>query len=91
MGADRKTMNEVTWDMPEAWRELIEALVMLGEKATTQRPFNCSHDTLTVCGVETTEFTIEELAHLDELGFYVGSSDDDDTDGSFYSYKYGSA
>lgn len=72
-------------DRPAAWSDLIEALTLLAQRPTDAiSPFWCEHDQLHVLADEKT-FTAEELARLETLGFNV------DSDGGFYSFRFGSA
>lgn len=64
--------------------ELLEALQLMAAKAKPDYPFNCSHDTLTVC-IDPALFSTEELKRLDELGFH------DYGEGYFQSFRFGSA
>lgn len=65
--------------------ELIKALQLMRTRANPASPFHCEHDVLTVCDVDPTLFTPEEIAQLDEWGFFIGEYD------CFQSFKYGSA
>lgn len=72
--------------MPKAWAELIEALTLLAKHQTNDTsPLHCNHDTLHVMA-DHAYFIPEELARLEELGFHA-----DTANGTFYSYRYGSA
>lgn len=73
---------------PKAWLELIEGIALLAKHHNDSvSPFHCEHDTLTVCS-DPSKFTREELARLEEIGFFAGSEYDDE---SFTSYRFGSA
>lgn len=70
-----------------AWDELLEALTLLRRShPEVTSPFNCEHDTLWV-SADPADFTTEELARLDEIGFFVPDSDVP----GFMSYRFGSA
>lgn len=72
-------------DMPEAWADLIHGLTMLARHQTNDiSPCNCGHDELTVMA-DPAKFSAAELDHLNELGFLPG------TDGTFTSFRFGSA
>jgi hypothetical protein len=72
-------------DMPQAWADLIEGLTLLAQHQTNDvSPFNCSHDELTVMS-DPAQYTDKELSRLRTLGFPPGQ------DGTFTSYRYGSA
>lgn len=67
-----------------AWEDLPKALEMLSWHKTGPSPFQCEHDELFVMS-DPEKYAPEELAQLDELGFFVNG------DGGFSSYRYGSA
>lgn len=70
--------------IPPAWEDLIKALTILAQHpANDISPLHCEHDTLWVCA-DPDAFSPEELAELDELGFFKD-------DGGFMSYRFGSA
>jgi hypothetical protein len=78
-------MNEAT---PTAWDDLFEALTLLRRsKPAVLSPFNCGHDTLWV-DADVDDFSADELARLDQLGFFP------ETEygvGGFQSFRFGSA
>lgn len=57
--------------MMSEWDDLFEGLTMLrrGTPNESHPPFHCEHDTLWV-NSDPEAFTPEELAELDELGFF---------------------
>lgn len=68
-------------------KDLIEAFTIFAKYGEVAYPTHCEHDIMYVYPyVGPSEFTAEELARLDELGF---APHDEFADG-FYSYKYGS-
>lgn len=71
---------------PPAWLDLITAIALLVKHPSNETsPLHCSHETLFVMA-DPAQFTAEELARLDELGF------NPDPDGScFQSVRFGSA
>jgi hypothetical protein len=76
-----------TDDMPEAWRDLLEGLTLLATHQSNDiSPIQCSHDTLTVMA-DPAEFAAEEIARLDELGFFAAEDEGE----WFYSFRFGSA
>ena len=78
-------MTDLTKIFPKPWADLIQALTMLAHNRTNDTsPFHCEHDTLTVMA-DPGQFTADELAWLDEAGFFPGE------DGTFTSFRYGSA
>lgn len=64
--------------------ELIKALQLMRTRANPSSPFHCEHDELHVM-VDPELFTPEEIAQLDEWGFFIGEYN------CFQSFKYGSA
>ena len=64
--------------------DLIEALQILRKYGNPEWPTHCEHDELTV-DIRASEVSEEDIARLDELGFFVNEDDDD-----FKSYKFGS-
>lgn len=65
--------------------DLIKALEIMMKHGDVEYPTHCEHDTLYIFP-NSMDFTEEELAKLDELGFFP-----DDIDGNgFMSFKYGS-
>lgn len=74
-----------TTQPPRAWADLIEAVTLLAQHpANDISPFWCEHDQLHVCA-DDEAFAPEEIVRLEELGF------NRDTEGGFYSFRYGSA
>ncbi len=70
---------------PPAWADLIEGLMMLAHNRSNDiSPFHCEHDQLTIMA-DPDQFTAEELAKLDAMGFHAGD------EGTFYSFRFGSA
>jgi len=67
--------------------DLLEAIQIFLKYGNADYPFQCTHDTLYVCGYDISEFDKDDLFRLDELGFIVT---DDFGDSDFKSYKYGS-
>lgn len=68
--------------------KLIQALQILLKYGNPDYPTHCEHDILTICGIEPSDVSEEDIAKLDELGFFVG---DEYGEEAFHSYKYGSA
>lgn len=76
----------MTSETPKAWADLLSGLTLLAAHQNNDiSPFHCEHDTLTVMA-DPAAFTPEELARLDELGFFPHSDGD-----AFTSYRFGSA
>ena len=72
--------------IPKPWADLIEALTLMAKHHSNDySPTHCSHDTLTVMA-DPEQFSTEELARLEELGFHPG-----EYEMTFTSYRYGSA
>ena len=63
--------------------ELIEALQIMLKHGDVSHPTHCEHDELHIYP-NSMEFTDEELARLDDLGFFLNGAD------GFMSFKYGS-
>ena len=65
--------------------KLIQALQIFLKYGNPANPTHCEHDTLYICGIEPSDVSAEDIATLDELGFFVD-------DGNFFkSYRFGSA
>lgn len=72
--------------MDDAWEDLQRALSILARHKTSDiSPFHCEHDTLCV-NSDPEAYTPEELAELNDLGFFVSEDY-----GCFLSYRFGSA
>lgn len=85
-----ETPMDETTGPPTAWRDLLEALNILARHPGSDiSPFHCEHDELTVMA-DPADFTAEEIAHLDDLGFHAGRPGSE-SEGTFYSYRFGSA
>lgn len=65
--------------------DLIEALTILRKYENPSSPTWCEHDTMHFC-VDDSLVSKEDIARLDELGLHQ-----DETDGGFYSFKFGNA
>lgn len=70
--------------------DLIEALRLMMSRLEEipRNPFVAQHDEITVVGVDPDLYTTEELAWLDELGFFVS---EEHGDKCFRSFRFGSA
>lgn len=68
--------------------DLIKALQILLKYGNPRNPTDCSHDTLTICGINPGDVSEEDKKTLDELGFFVS---DEYGDEYFMSFRYGSA
>lgn len=77
-------MTAATSASRKAWVDLIEAIALLAQHPTSDSPFHCEDEQLTVLA-DDTAFTDGEIARLVELGFHR------DEEGGFYSFRYGSA
>lgn len=72
--------------MPQAWADLIEGLTMLAKAQDNDiSPTWCEHDTMHVCA-DASQFTQRQLDRLEAMGFH-----EDNEDGGFYSFRFGSA
>jgi hypothetical protein len=67
-----------------AWDDLPRAIEMLSWHKTGPFPLHCEHDELFAMS-DPTKYAPEELAELDELGFFPNDVD------TFSSFRYGSA
>ena len=67
-------------------KDLIEALTILLKYGNPAHPTNCTHDELGICGIEPDDVSADDKKRLEELGFLVNESE-----GYFYSFRYGSA
>lgn len=67
-------------------KDLIEALQIFLKYQDNYNPTHCEHDVLWVVGITKEEVSTEDIARLDELGFYYSNAD-----GSWQSFRYGSA
>lgn len=68
--------------------DLIEALTILRKYGNPEWPTHCEHDVLTV-DIDPSLVSKEDLAKLDELGFFPGDGGDCAED-CFQSFKFGS-
>ena len=66
--------------------KLIEALQIFLKYGDPDYPTHCSHDELTICGINPDDVSEEDKARLDKLGFFV-----DDSEDCFKSFRFGSA
>ncbi|MCA9368039.1 hypothetical protein KC887_07330 [Candidatus Kaiserbacteria bacterium] len=66
--------------------KLIEALNIFLKYGNPDYPTHCEHDVLYVVGYEPDDFSPDDLAELNELGFKWSDSDE-----AFTSFLYGSA
>ena len=68
--------------------KLIEALTIFLKYGNPDSPTHCEHYVLTICGIEPKDVSVEDVARLDELGFFVSTENGDEC---FISFRYGSA
>ena len=66
--------------------KLIEALQIFMRYKNEEWPTNCSHDVLAITGIEQEDVSEEDIAKLDELGFFWSDEHD-----CFISFRFGSA
>ncbi len=72
-------------------KDLIEALNIFLKYGDVKYPTHCEHDSLYVHGYDPEKMSEEDLARLDELGFFYKDEDGDRLDHEgFQSYRYGS-
>ena len=68
--------------------DLIKALQILNKYGNPHNPTHCEHDVLTICGIDPADVSDEDKIKLGTLGFLVS---DEYGDGSFQSFRFGSA
>jgi hypothetical protein len=68
-------------------KDLIEALTIFLKYRDSRNPTHCEHDVLTITHVTLDEVSDADRRRLEELGFFW----DDSEDGSWQSFRYGSA
>jgi len=73
----------------EGFADFIEALTIMNARVSGHAGTHCEHDELTVCGVDPADFSKEELARLDSLGFFV-TDEYGQSDLCFKSFRWGS-
>ncbi len=66
---------------------LIKALQIFMRHGNVNYPTHCEHDIMYIMPNDPDNFTEEEIAELETLGFIYGEDDYDEY--SWYSYKYG--
>lgn len=66
--------------------DLIKALQIFLKYGNPIYPTYCSHDQLTICDIEPSEVTKDDISKLELLGFLV-----DEDENCFISFKFGSA
>ena len=67
-------------------KDLIEALTIFSKYTDTRCPTICSHDMLSIAGVDREQVSEEDRKRLEELDFIW-----DDDDEFYFSYRFGSA
>ena len=65
--------------------DLIEALEIFKKYKDDKTPTHCSHDQLSVCGIDASDVTESDKDKLYKLGFFWSDEDD-----SFISFRFGS-
>ena len=66
--------------------DLIKALMII-EKYNPHFSTHCEHDVMSICGVEPSEVSEEDVELLDEFGFFVGDNCGEE---GFESFRWGS-
>ena len=66
--------------------KLIKALQIFLKYKNPEWPTHCEHDVLFICDIDYADVSDEDKKELEELGFF-----EDENDGGFMSFKYGSA
>jgi len=64
--------------------DLIMALQILLKYGNPSHPTHCEHDEMTICGIDPTKVSSEDIVELDRLGFFVSDEE------CFKSFKFGS-
>jgi len=67
-------------------RDLIKALQIFLKYGNPDYPTHCEHDVLTIVGIDPDDVSEEDKIILDGLGFF-----EEEEEGAFQSFKYGSA
>lgn len=67
--------------------DLIKALQVFLKYGNPQYPTSCTHDELSICGIDPSEVSDEDKAELERLGFLTG---DQSGAAAFYSFRFGS-
>lgn len=71
-------------------KDLIEALTIFLKYGNPDNPTHCEHDVMQIClDIDPKEVSAEDLKRLQKLGFHA-TDEDDDYDGGFISYRFGS-
>lgn len=68
--------------------DLIKALQIFLKYGNPSYPTHCEHDVMYICGIDPEDVSEEDIAELDELGFFIS---DETGETQFQSYKFGSA
>ena len=68
--------------------DLIEALQIFLKYGNPEYPTHCSHDELSIMEITKDQVSEDDLVRLDELGFFWS---DDEEEGCFKSFRFGSA
>lgn len=69
-------------------KDLIEALQIFLKYGNPDYPSHCEHDVFYI-KIDPVKVSNEDKKKLDKLGFMAGE-EDEDYDGGFYSFKFGS-
>lgn len=64
--------------------DLIEALNIFLKYGNPHNPTHCEHDEMFIAGISPDQVSKEDIARLDELGFFVSRE-------GFKSFRFGSA
>ena len=69
--------------------DLIEALTILSKYGAPHSPTHCEHDIMQIC-IDPGLVSADDLERLEQLGVSAGE-DGSESDGCFYSFRFGSA
>ena len=67
-------------------KNLIKALQIFLKYGNPDYPTHCEYNELWICGIDPADVSDEDIAILDDLGFFVEEDEE-----CFKSYRYGSA
>jgi len=66
--------------------DLIKALLIFRKYGNPEYPTHCEHDVMYICGITPPDVSDEDIATLDQLGFFVSTEFGDKV---FKSFRYG--
>lgn len=69
--------------------DLTEALTILLKYGDPDYPIWCEHDALHV-GIDAEEVSEKDKGRLEQLGFFLSEEEEEEVDGGFISFRFGS-